>query len=104
MVHAAQRIVRVPILYHHDSVGGGGGGSMGGGSVGGCGGTIRTSDRTVSRGSSGQPLTAADLASSVYSAAAAAAAAGMPCGAYHPLFYPPPPGFTAHLPNLRATL
>ena len=109
MVHAAQRLVRVPILYHHhhqqhqhsappppppaapgrdpplrSTV-------------------VPPPSVNDATGSSSTPTSSTDVpASSIYSAFGGLRA---PSGPYHPLFYPPPPpppGF-AHLPSSLRT-
>jgi len=112
MVHAAQRLVRVPILYHHQhqhtappppsAVTGRDTASLRSSVV------VPPSISDPAVGTSAASTSSTDLpaASSIYSPFAGLRA---PSAAYHPLFYPPPPpppppppGFT-HLPTSLRT-
>ena len=104
MVHAAQRLVRVPILYHHQHQHNAPPPSA----VVGRDPQLRSSVVPPSvndaTGSSATAPSSTDVpASSIYSALGGLRA---PSAVYHPLFYPPPPpappGFT-HLPTSLRT-
>lgn len=106
MVHAAQRLVRVPILYHHQHQHAAPPPSAVASRDAPLRSTVVPPSINDPVGTSTTSATSADLpASSIYSAFGGLRA---PSAAYHPLFYPPPPppppppGFT-HLPTSLRT-